>query len=257
MPQAGRECRSIPHGCEAVDGRERGGSGFVWLWTAPARGHGEWVESVRCWHMVRAMSIERPLREMVQRELQGRLGPLNKAIARMNARLDVLDELSELIRHLAPLAGRMQALSLSLPGAVPVGRAQGAAFAPAPARRAPTVEVVPAPRGRPLAPRPAPEPVAAGRQCAVIGCKRPARSKGYCSAHYQKLRLLVKTGRRPASWVDDAAPHSVPEVVLPRGRAAVMQRAETPRPPPPPAEPPKPKAWVRKKGEQDRIISLH
>ncbi len=252
MPQEGRECRSIPHGCEAVDGWERGGSGFVWLWTALGRSHGECIESLRHWNMVRAMSIEKPLREMVQRELQGRLGPLNKAIARMNARLDVLDELSELIRHLEPLAGRMQALSLSLPGALPVGRMQVVAQVPAPARRAPAV--VSAPRGRPAAP----VTMAAGRQCAVIGCRRPARSKGYCSAHYQKLRLLVKTGRRPASWVDDAAPQSVPEMVLPRGRAAVKQReAETSRPPPPPAEPPTPKAWVRKKGAQDRVISLH
>jgi hypothetical protein len=90
----------------------------------------------------------------------------------------------------------------------------------------------------------------------VIGCKRPSRSKGYCSAHYQKLRLLVKTGRRPASWVDDAPPHSVPEVVLPRGRMATKGREEAPPPPPPPAEPPKPKAWVRKKGGTDRV-SLH
>jgi histone H1/5 len=89
----------------------------------------------------------------------------------------------------------------------------------------------------------------------VIGCHRPSRSKGYCSAHYQKLRLLVKTGRRPASWVDDAAPRSVPEIVLPRGRAAHRREEEQLelQPPAEPAEPPKPKVWVRKKGASEKV----
>jgi histone H1/5 len=118
------------------------------------------------------------------------------------------------------------------------------------ARRAEAL--VPAPRGR----RPGRPPLArAGEEarCAVIGCKRPARSKGYCSAHYQKLRLLVKTGRRPEQWVDGARPQSVQDVVLPRGRAASKALEEaTPRRPEPQV-PPKPKAWVRKKGGKERI----
>jgi histone H1/5 len=94
------------------------------------------------------------------------------------------------------------------------------------------------------------------RACAVMGCKRPSRSKGYCSAHYQKLRLLMRTNRRPAEWVDDAKPQSVREVKLPRGRAASKALQErAPRTPPPPAAPPKPKAWVRKKGKG--MVSLH
>ncbi len=82
----------------------------------------------------------------------------------------------------------------------------------------------------------------------MIGCKRPARSKGYCSAHYQKLRLLIRTDRRPADWVDDAPPQSAQDVKLPRGRAAAREREPAPVTP---KEPPKPKAWVRKKGSAE------
>jgi len=87
----------------------------------------------------------------------------------------------------------------------------------------------------------------------VKNCPRPARSKGYCSAHYQKLRLLIKTGRRPADWVDDAKPRSVSDVKLPRGRAAAQARESAPLEPVPP---PKPKAWVRKK-KGGSVVSLH
>ena len=59
-----------------------------------------------------------------------------------------------------------------------------------------------------------------GRACAVEDCRRPARSKGYCAAHYQKLRNLSRTKRLPADWKEYAAPNSVADIVLPRGRAA-------------------------------------
>ncbi|MET0403972.1 MAG: hypothetical protein ABW123_16290 [Cystobacter sp.] len=146
----------------------------------------------------------------------------------------------------------------ALPSSLPVYKPEAAA---------PT----PAPRGRPAAGKSASASPAsrasseAGRRCAVIGCKRPARSKGYCSAHYQKLRLLVKSGRRPSAWVDDASSQSVEEVVLPRGRAASKQArgggaSSAPVTPsaaaPERSEPPSPKAWVRKKGAKDRV-SLH
>lgn len=67
----------------------------------------------------------------------------------------------------------------------------------------------------------------AGRACAVIGCGRPARSKGYCAAHYQKYRMLDRTGRLPPGWVADAAPNSVENVKLPRGRAGAAAIAAT------------------------------
>ncbi len=206
------------------------------------------------------MSIEKPLREMVQAELRVRLAPMHKAVARMGESLDVLEELEDIIQRLAPLATRMNSLQLALPGMVvpvPGGRREGYVAGGADnlkgrGRPARSAEVVPAPRGRPAA---APAAEAQGRRCAVIGCKRPARSKGYCSAHYQKLRLLVKTDRRPKAWKDDAEPQSVPEVVLPRGRAASKALAESTPKRPEPVAPPKPKAWVRKKGGKQ--VELH
>ena len=67
------------------------------------------------------------------------------------------------------------------------------------------------------------------RQCALIGCKRPARSKGYCAAHYQKYRMLSRSGRLPPGWVDDAAAQTVENVVLPRGRAGAKALADAKR----------------------------
>lgn len=192
------------------------------------------------------MSIEKPLREMVQAELRGRLGPMHKAITRMGERLDVIEDLVDIVQRLAPLATRMQSLQLALPGITLPGVARGRGAAVPAARGAEAV--APARRGRPPAAR-----TEEGRRCAVIGCKKPARSKGYCSAHYQKLRLLVKSNRRPEKWVDDAAPQSVPDVVLPRGRAASKALAEAAPKRPEPVAPPKPKAWVRKKGGKERV----
>ena len=196
------------------------------------------------------MSIEKPLREMVQAELRGRLGPMHKAITRMGERLDVIEELVDIVQRLAPLATRMQSLQLALPGITLPGvtRGRGAVVPAARGVQQAAEAVPPARRGRPPAARTGDE-----RRCAVMGCKRPARSKGYCSAHYQKLRLLVKSNRRPEKWVDDAPPQSVPEVVLPRGRAASKALAEAAPQRPEPVAPPKPKAWVRKKGGKERI----
>jgi hypothetical protein len=64
------------------------------------------------------------------------------------------------------------------------------------------------------------------RLCAVTGCKRPARAKGYCAAHYQKYRMLKETGRLPSDWVEDAEPQSVKNITLPRGRAGAKALAE-------------------------------
>ncbi|WP_420715024.1 cell wall protein [Corallococcus sp. bb12-1] len=72
----------------------------------------------------------------------------------------------------------------------------------------------------------APQPDGA-RACAIIDCGKPSRTKGYCAAHYQKLRSLEKTKRRPDAWADNAGPNSVKDVVLPRGRAASKALAES------------------------------
>ncbi len=63
------------------------------------------------------------------------------------------------------------------------------------------------------------------RPCALQGCRRPARSKGYCAAHYQKYRNLSRSGRLPPDWVEYAEPDSVKDIVLPRGRAAAKAKA--------------------------------
>jgi hypothetical protein len=62
--------------------------------------------------------------------------------------------------------------------------------------------------------------------CAIKGCGKKMRSKGYCAAHYQKFRMLEKTNRLPADWVADAAPNSVKNIKLPRGRAGAKALAE-------------------------------
>jgi hypothetical protein len=59
-----------------------------------------------------------------------------------------------------------------------------------------------------------------GSACAIIGCPRPSRSKGYCAAHYQKMRNLTKSNRLPSAWTDSPKPQSVDDIKLPRGRAA-------------------------------------
>jgi hypothetical protein len=189
--------------------------------------------------MWRCMSFEKALREMIRRELTAQLGPIQKSVVQLERGLEALGTLREVTGQLSPLLGqrgRQVVMRHAQTQAAPPPRA-APAQAPAAKGR----------RGRP------PSTPSAARACAVIGCKRPSRSKGYCSAHYQKLRLLTRTGRRPKDWVDDAAPQSARDMKLPRGRAAARERQPEPTPP---REPPKPKAWVRKKGGAG-MVSLH
>lgn len=172
---------------------------------------------------------------MFRRELQSQLVPLQQAVNRLEEGLEALDMLRSVTFRLAPLTSRLGALA----GVRPVAATRQAAVLPAPAAkrgkpgRRPAAQVeLPLVATRGPA---AKAPVARGaktadgsRSCAIIGCKRPSRSKGYCSAHYQKLRLLMRTDRRPTAWVDDARPQSVQDVKLPRGRAAskALQEAQ-------------------------------
>ncbi|XXF77995.1 vegetative protein [Myxococcaceae bacterium GXIMD 01537] len=200
---------------------------------------------------------------MVRHELTQQLGPLRKAVGRMEQGLDALDALREVSERLEPLASRLGAMvgMRGLLGLVPPPREQpqrgrparrGAKAPKAAVSKAPKAAVSKAAVSRAVVSKAAVSE--AGRGCAVIGCDRPARSKGYCSAHYQKLRLLIKTNRRPSDWKDDAAPQSVKDPVLPRGRAA----AKSGRRPAAaaPVAPPKAKAWVRKKGKSG-MVSLN
>ncbi|WP_226994080.1 cell wall protein [Myxococcus hansupus] len=140
----------------------------------------------------------------------------------MEESLEALELLRSVTHRLAPLTSRLGSMA----------GVRTTTPAPAPARRGrpPATVTVKgrAATGRVAAAKPVSASTDEGtRACAVIGCDRPSRSKGYCSAHYQKLRLLMRTNRRPAAWVDDAAAQSVDDVTLPRGRAASKALRET------------------------------
>jgi len=94
------------------------------------------------------------------------------------------------------------------------------------------------------------------RACAVIGCKRPVRSLGYCAAHYQKRRLMVASGRLHHAWTEDAAANSIPDVILGRKR---REPTEAPLELQAPAQAPRPsegpRVWVRKKGSSAVVPS--
>ncbi|WP_090491254.1 cell wall protein [Myxococcus virescens] len=201
------------------------------------------------------MSIANALGEVFRRELDAQLVPLQQAVRRMEEGLEALELLREVTHRLAPLTSRLGAMAgvrtpTELPASTRGGRKQ----------------VVAAPRGRAAVGRPvAAKPVVSQaraeegtRACAVIGCERPSRSKGYCSAHYQKLRLLMRTNRRPSAWKDDALPQSVEDVTLPRGRAAskalreggARKKAPAPVVAPPPAEEKAPAAAKKSAGRK-------
>mgnify|MGYP001565075755 CR=1 FL=1 len=142
------------------------------------------------------MSVDKVLREMVADEVARALGPVHAALAELQGN-------GAIIARLASALGQ------------PLGKR-------GPGRPPKNVFAVKAARGGKRGRK------ASGdkRECAVIGCGRPARSKGYCAAHYQKYRMLDRTGRLPADWVADASPSSVKNIALPRGRAGAKALAE-------------------------------
>ncbi|MCE9668276.1 vegetative protein [Myxococcus stipitatus] len=178
------------------------------------------------------MSIANELGELFRRELQTQLVPLQEAVRRMEEGLEALEMLRSVTFRLAPLTSRLGAMAGVR---APLAKQAGASSPPAAKRgrggrgatRQEELPLLGAARVSAKAPVVRARGAEGSRTCAVIGCKRPSRSKGYCSAHYQKLRLLMRTGRRPSEWVDDAKPQSVQDVKLPRGRAAskVLQEA--------------------------------
>ncbi|ATB29640.1 cell wall protein [Melittangium boletus] len=172
------------------------------------------------------MSVDKAFREMVRNEIEAQLKPLRDLVSRLEAGTSDLDSLRSVAEQLAPLASAVGPL-------FGVASGGGRASAPAAGRRSP---------GRPpkSAAAPAASSSSAGgkrrgrkpadeggaRDCAIQGCGKPSRTKGYCAAHYQKLRMLEKTNRRPSEWKDYAAPNSVEDIKLPRGRAAAKALAE-------------------------------
>lgn len=139
-------------------------------------------------------SVDVLLRNMVQAEVERAIAPLAAALQEQG---DVLARFAAAFG--APLRrgpGRPRKLVLAAPAAARRGGGKGKA----------------AKAGQDL--------------CAIIGCKRPSRAKGYCAAHYQKYRMLKQTDRLPSDWVEDAKPQSVKNLVLPRGRAGAKALAE-------------------------------
>jgi hypothetical protein len=141
------------------------------------------------------MSVDKVLRDMVADEVARALGPVHAALAELQGNGAIIARL---------------AAALGQPIKRGPGRPPRSLFAPVKSRGG-------ARRGR----KPGGQ-----RDCAVIGCGRPARSKGYCAAHYQKFRMLDRTNRLPADWVADASPNSVKNLALPRGRAGAKALAE-------------------------------
>jgi hypothetical protein len=157
------------------------------------------------------MSVDKAFREMIRNEIEVQLKPLRAVISKLEAGTADLDALRSVAERLAPMAAAV----------APLFGAQ----VPKVAKRGPgrPAKVVQASGGKRRGRKPSAD---GARECAIIGCGSPSRTKGYCAAHYQKLRMLTKTNRRPSSWVDYAPPNSVEDVKLPRGRAAAKALAQ-------------------------------
>jgi hypothetical protein len=121
----------------------------------------------------------------------------------------------EVTRAIAPLAAAIEQLKSQ---GIIVGKLAAALGTPARRGRPVKLAVIKGKKGRAAA--------TDQRVCALEDCGRPARSKGYCAAHYQKYRMLEKTGRLPSDWVEFAPEGSVKNVTLPRGRAGAKALAE-------------------------------
>ncbi|MBS1149938.1 MAG: Vegetative protein [Myxococcaceae bacterium] len=146
------------------------------------------------------MSFDKILRDMIREEISAVIAPITEAIAQLRDQGTVAAQLSSLLGGGVKRGpGRPRKNALLLLGA---GKA---------ARRGAKGKRT---RG------------SNDRGCAIIGCKRPARSKGYCAAHYQKYRMLTRTKRLPSDWAEHAEPGTVRDMVLPRGRAGAKALAE-------------------------------
>ncbi len=157
--------------------------------------------------------LERAFRTVLAEELAGQLSPLTDTLLRIAESLSPSGPRRQPRRELPEEALDVLASSLATLDAGPEDEA--------------------APEARP---------------CAVIGCKRPVRSLGYCAAHYQKRRLMVASGRLHHAWTEDAAPNSIPDVILGRKRRDSAEAMETAIIPEPVRPSEGPRVWVRKKG---------
>ena len=141
------------------------------------------------------MSVDKMLQQIVADEIAQALRPVHAALAELRGNADVIARL---------------AAALGQPIKRGPGRPPKNSYAVTPVRSG-------AKRGR----KPGEK-----RECAIIDCGKPSLSKGYCNNHYQKLRMLTRTDRLPRDWVADAAPGTVANVALQRGRAGAKALAE-------------------------------
>jgi hypothetical protein len=147
------------------------------------------------------MSVDKAIRDMIRDEVESAVAPLTHAISQIQNQGGVLAQLQALLGGRKRGPGRPPNPFKGVKVGRPAGRRRGGGGDRTNGQN--------------------------DRACALIGCKRPARSKGYCAAHYQKYRALQRTGRLPADWKDFAAPSSVKDIVLPRGRAGAKALAES------------------------------
>ena len=145
-----------------------------------------------------ADSVDRMLKAMVREEVEQAIAPLRGVLEQYGARASVVDQLSSLLSGGKRKPGRPPKILSLTAGSTRSGAKSG--------RK----------RG----------PNGATRSCAIKGCKSKARSKGYCAAHYQKFRNLRLTHRLPPDWKENAPPHSVKNIKLPRGRAGAKALQE-------------------------------
>lgn len=150
------------------------------------------------------MSVDKVLRDMIRDEVESLIDPLVRAIQQLQSQGDLASKLSSLLGAKRGPGRPPKAAALVL-GRKPGRKAGGGRKGRGGRERA--------------------EDGANDRPCAIQGCKRASRAKGYCSAHYQKLRMLARTNRLPADWKEFAAPQSVKDLKLPRGRAGAKALA--------------------------------
>ena len=149
------------------------------------------------------MSLDKMLQDVVREEVARAMEPLATIVAELQAQGAIVARLASALG--TPVPRRVgRPVKVELPKAAPAARKGGKRA------KAPASEEGP-------------------RNCALEDCGRPARSKGYCAAHYQKFRMLQKTGRLPSDWTEFAAEGSVKNITLPRGRAGAKALADAKR----------------------------
>jgi hypothetical protein len=153
------------------------------------------------------MSLDKILRDVIREEVALAMGPLASIVSELQSQGAIVARLASALGTPLPRKAGRPAKALVLPGPVKVRKAAGKRVKAAAAA----------------------ESEEGPRSCALEDCGRPARSKGYCAAHYQKFRMLQKTGRLPSDWVEFAPEGSVKNVTLPRGRAGAKALADAKR----------------------------